>query len=90
MSKSKKAASGIDKMLEELNGPRTINTVEKSSMDWDKYKDEKGIAEDLEKVTKEGAGYLHKQDFLNRVDLRTFELERDAREAARRRAQGGK
>ena len=52
-----------------------MSTVEKTSFDWEKYKTEKGITEDVEKYTKDG--YLTKQDFLNRVDLRQFEMERE-------------
>eukprot|EP01084_Bolivina_argentea_P268572 456222_1 len=82
---AQKHATGLDAALKTIGGPRTINTVEKSSIDWDQYKDKEGIHEKLKEVTKEGAGYLHKRDFLQRVDEREFEAERQVREAARRK-----
>jgi hypothetical protein len=73
--------SALDKLINGLNGPNKVSTVEKTSYDWDKYKQEKGIEEDVEQYTKNG--YLTKQDFLSRVDHRQFEMERAERERER-------
>ncbi|CAM9428998.1 unnamed protein product [Discosporangium mesarthrocarpum] len=70
-------------MLAALDAPKNISTVAKSSMDWDNYKEEEGLEEEMSKVTKDGAGYLNRQDFLQRCDMRRFEQERDARAANR-------
>ena len=68
-------------IIDGLKGPNTVSTVEKTSFDWENYKNEHGITEDVEKYTKNG--YLTKQDFLNRVDLRQFEMEKKERERQR-------
>ena len=70
-----KRVTALDTIIDGLKGPTTVSTVEKTSFDWEKYKTEKGITEDVEKYTKDG--YLTKQDFLNRVDLRQFEMEKE-------------
>ena len=67
----------LDKVLTELQGPKVISTVTKSSYDWDVYKEKEQIEDDLSKVSKDG--YLTKQDFLDRCDVRSFEKERDIR-----------
>ena len=76
-----KRVTALDTIIDGLKGPTTVSTVEKTSFDWEKYKTEKGITEDVEKYTKDG--YLTKQDFLNRVDLRQFEMEKRERELQR-------
>ncbi len=55
---------GLESVLEEMKGPETISTVAKSSYDWDTYKAEKGLDDELAQVTKDG--YLNKKDFLVR------------------------
>ncbi|CAM9510018.1 unnamed protein product [Choristocarpus tenellus] len=80
---SKSSGKGLDGVLAALDGPKNISTVAKSSMDWDNYKAQEGLEGEMEQVTKEGTGYLNKQDFLQRCDVRRFEQERDARAAKR-------
>lgn len=55
-------------LLEELESGKAkkINTLEKSRLDWLGFVDKEGIREDLTKHNK--GGYLHKQDFLSRVE----------------------
>jgi len=50
----------------QMNKTKKINTLEKSRLDWLGFVDKEGIKEDLSKHNK--AGYLDRQDFLNRVD----------------------
>jgi hypothetical protein len=64
-------------VLAEISGPKAISTVAKSSLDWDQYKGEEKLEDDLAAASKDG--YLHRQDFLLRVDHRQFEKERDDR-----------
>jgi hypothetical protein len=80
-SGSHQKQSALDTLLNGLKGPNNVSTVEKTSYDWDKYKEEQGIAEDVEQYTKNG--YLTKKDFLNRVDHRQFEMEKKERERER-------
>ena len=57
--------------------------VTKSSLDWEKFKADEGIAGDMQQAVKDGKGYLNKQDFLQRCDVRKFENELEARQAKR-------
>ncbi|KAF0719476.1 Aste57867_1012 [Aphanomyces stellatus] len=75
-------ASALDSALAALNQPKKISTIEKSSVDWDTFKDKEGISDELQQYTKDG--YLEKQDFLHRVDVRKFELEKAERDKLRR------
>lgn len=52
-------------------------------MDWDTYKSAEGIEGEMQQATKDGKGFLNKQDFLQRCDVRKFENELDARNAKR-------
>jgi len=78
-------ALAIDSVLAEISGPKAISTVTKSSLDWDQFKETEKLEDDLANASKDG--YLHRQDFLVRVDHRTFEKERDER--LRKSAAGG-
>ena len=83
------ALSSLDKALAAIKGPETVSTVAKSSSDWDNFKEKEGLEDELSVAQKEG--YLTKKDFLNRVDYRKFEMERDERlrEQAKRGTTGG-
>jgi len=74
---------GLSDMLNAIKGPKAISTVTKSAADWDTYKQDEGLEETLEGAEKKG--YLAKQDFLDRVDQRKFELEKGQRETDRRK-----
>jgi hypothetical protein len=49
---------GIDKLLQTLKGPKQINTVSKSAMDWDNYKEKEGISDEIAAVSKDGLVFL--------------------------------
>ncbi|CAJ1933575.1 unnamed protein product [Cylindrotheca closterium] len=83
-SKPKKKAGKIDNILDKLKGPNKMNTVEKTNNDWESFKEsDKQLQEDLEKRAQGKDAFLVKQDFLNRVDTRTFELEKEERDRER-------
>eukprot|EP01031_Cornospumella_fuschlensis_P032289 gene32289-39049_t len=69
--------SSIDKVLQTLKGPKQINTVSKSAMDWDNFKEKEGISDEIAAVSKDG--YLGKQEFLQSCDVRRFEIEKEQR-----------
>jgi len=71
----------LDKVVGQIGIKKGISTLEKSSFDWDKFKKEKGLEEELDKYAKDG--YVEKQDFLQRVDLRQFEKEKEERNRQR-------
>mmetsp|Transcript_3019 Transcript_3019/g.8725 ORF Transcript_3019/g.8725 Transcript_3019/m.8725 type:complete len:262 (+) Transcript_3019:41-826(+) len=82
------APGGIDAVLANLGGPQKLSTVSKTSSDWDTFKDKTGLDDELEEKAKGKDAYLVKKDFLDRVDQRTFEVEkaeRDRERAARGR-----
>lgn len=81
---------GIDSVLAELSGPQKISTITKTSADWDLFKDRSGLVdkEELEKKTKGNDAFLVKKDFLQRVDVRQFEIEKKKRD--KKRASSGK
>ena len=64
-------------MLDTIKGPKSISTVTKSAFDWQTHKVKEGLEDELAPAAKDG--YLAKQDFLTRVDVRRFEKERDER-----------
>jgi len=61
-----------------------LGTLEKSRMDWESFKRDAGIEEELQTQIKSKTGYLERQDFLQRSDLRTFEIEKNVRTKTRR------
>jgi hypothetical protein len=75
--KSVAVPSGLDAALSAITGPAKMNTVTKSSLDWDTFKDGSGMADELEQAAKDG--FLAKKEFLERCDVRQFEKERDLR-----------
>jgi hypothetical protein len=74
---------GIDAVLSQIAGPQKITTVDKTSMDWDSFKDKSGMEEELRKKAEGKDAYLVKREFLQRVDLRKFEQEKAQRERER-------
>lgn len=79
---------GVDHLLAQINGPTKITTIAKTNMDWEQFKDDSGLGETLEAAAQGNSAYLKKQDFLNRVDQRTFQLEKTERD--KERAKRGK
>ena len=47
-------SSGIDSAVAALENVHKVNTVEKSSMDWDTYKVESGLGDEVEAAAKNG------------------------------------
>jgi hypothetical protein len=48
------ASAGLDSVLAEMRGHEAISTVAKSSYDWDSFKAEKGLDNELAQATKDG------------------------------------
>lgn len=74
---------GIASVLGQIGKKNKLSTLEKSKLDWDRFKKEEGIEEDLQTYNKGKDGYLEKQDFLERADLRQFEIEKGLRASRR-------
>lgn len=59
-SKAQKApASSLDKLIDNLKGPKVISTVTKSSTDWSTYKEKEGIEDEALTKAKDGYAILH-------------------------------
>lgn len=75
---------GISSVLTQIGKKAKISTLEKSKLDWDNYKKEENLEEEISTHNKGKDGYLERQDFLQRADLRQFEIEKQLRNANRR------
>lgn len=84
-------SSNLDNVLSQIAGKKELNTVEKTSNDWEGFKEsDKTLQDDLERTAQSKNAYLVKQDFLNRVDQRKFELEKEERDRERSRREGSR
>lgn len=68
-----------------LNKKNKMSVLEKSKLDWTGFKRQEGIEEELATFNRGKGGYLEKQAFLDRTDLRQFDLEKAMREKRRNR-----
>ncbi|XP_018534090.1 craniofacial development protein 1 isoform X1 [Lates calcarifer] len=77
---SAKRPSGMSSILSRIGGKKQkMSTLEKSKMDWDAFKSEEGITEELAIHNRGKEGYVERKNFLERVDHRQFELEKAVR-----------
>lgn len=60
--------------------------LEQAAQDWNKCKVEEKLEDELKQATKSKSGYLDRQNFLQRSDLRQFEKEREIRDRTRSKA----
>ncbi len=84
-------AKGLDNLLQEMSRPEKLSTISKTSTDWDLFKSknaDEALKEQLESRAEGNDAFLVKKDFLDRVDHRRFELEKQERD--RERASRGK
>lgn len=72
-------STGIGSILGQLSKTTKISTLEKSKLDWNNFKKNEGIDEDLQTYNKGKDGFLERKDFLQRTDVRQFEIERQLR-----------
>jgi len=83
-TKGVKRSGGLGGILDQLKKPK-INTLQKSLLDWDSFKKDEGIEDELSQHTKSKNTFIERQAFLQRTDVRQFELEKEVR--AKNRAQ---
>lgn len=76
--------TGFDAALNLLNKKPKMSILDKTSLDWDSFKTEANIADDLATHNRGKNGYLNKIDFLERTDLREFEKKKNIRNAQRK------
>ncbi|XP_032892178.1 craniofacial development protein 1 isoform X2 [Amblyraja radiata] len=75
-----KRQSGLSNVLGKIVGKKQkMSTLEKSKIDWEAFKEKEGIGDELAIYNRGKEGYIERKAFLDRVDHRQFELERDIR-----------
>lgn len=75
-----KRSSGMSSLLGKIGAKKQkLSTLEKSKLDWESFKEEEGIGEELAIHNRGKEGYIERKAFLDRVDHRQFEIERDLR-----------
>lgn len=80
----KVAGGGLSSILGQIGKKNKLSILEKSKLDWSSFKKQEGIEEQLQTHNKGKDGFLEKQDFLQRTDLRQFEIEKAMRSTSRR------
>lgn len=75
----KRSGGGIGSVLGQLTKKNKISVLDKSKHDWDSFKRNEGIDEQLQTHNRGRDGYLDRQDFLDRTDVRQFEIEKSIR-----------
>lgn len=76
---------GLSSVLGQIGKKNKLSVLEKSKLDWTGFKKNEGIDEELQTHNKGRDGYLERQDFLQRTDLRQFEIEKNMRSTTRRK-----
>uniref|UniRef100_A0A8C5MK91 Craniofacial development protein 1 n=1 Tax=Leptobrachium leishanense TaxID=445787 RepID=A0A8C5MK91_9ANUR len=75
-----KRPGGMSNVLGKLGSKKQkMSTLEKSKLDWETFKDQEGIGDELAIHNRGKNGYIERKAFLDRVDYRQFELEREIR-----------
>lgn len=77
-SQAQPKSSGLSSILTQMSKKATMSTISKSQLDWEGYKQNAGIEEDLKNHNKDG--YLEKVGFMQRAEMREHELKLAARE----------
>lgn len=70
---------GLSSVLNQLTKKNKLSVLEKTKLDWDGFKDDQGISEELQTHNRGRDGFLERRDFLERTDLRQFEIEKNLR-----------
>ncbi|XP_064611523.1 craniofacial development protein 1-like [Liolophura sinensis] len=82
---SPKAAGGLGSVLGKIGKKNKLSSLTKSKLDWDSYKKQEGIEEDLKIHNRGKDGYIERMAFLQRADVRQFEIEKNMRQSASKR-----
>lgn len=77
--------AGLAAVINQLEKKNKLNILDKSKSDWNSFKSKEGISSNIEAYNKGKRGYLGRQDFLKRTDVRRFEIEKAARSKRRGR-----
>lgn len=70
---------GLGGLLDKINKKPKMGTLEKSRLDWDTFKKKEGIEDELAIHNRGKQSFIERQNFLQRADLRQFEIEKNLR-----------
>lgn len=76
---------GLSNILNTISKKSKLSTLEKSKQDWNQFKEEHNLNEEINNFNRGKNGYLERQDFLQRTDSRQFEIERSLRNSGRKK-----
>jgi len=79
-----KRPGGLAGVVGSIGKKAKLGCLDKSKLDWNSYVEETGIKEELQTFNKGKDGYVEKQMFLERTDLRQFEMEKAVRDKNRK------
>jgi len=79
-----KRPGGLASVVGSIAKKPKMGCLDKSKMDWNKFVEDQGIEEELKTFNKGKDGFVEKQMFLERADLRRFEVEKAMREKTRK------
>lgn len=85
LSAGVKRSGGLAGVLNKIDKKPKMSTLVKSKLDWDTFKSKEGIEEDLKIHNRGKSGYLERKAFLDRTDLRQFEIEKSLRLSSQRK-----
>ena len=74
---------GLAGLVSRLGDKKKESTLLKSKSEWEKFKKDQGLVEELNEHTKSKDSYVEKQAFLSRTDVRQFEQEKSIRDRMR-------
>uniref|UniRef100_A0A182N863 Craniofacial development protein 1 n=1 Tax=Anopheles dirus TaxID=7168 RepID=A0A182N863_9DIPT len=77
------SGGGLGAVLNQIGQKNKLSTLEKTKLDWTSFKRQEGIEEELQTHNKGKDGFLERRDFLERTDLRQFEIEKSFRQTKR-------
>ena len=78
-----KRGPGLHGLVANLGKKAKLSTLGKTKLDWNLFKKEEGLEDDLKNHVKNKNSYVERQAFLQRTDLKQFELEKSVREKNR-------
>ena len=79
-----KRPGGLAGIVGSIGKKQKMGVLDKSKLDWNSFVAEEGISEELKTHNKGKDGYVEKQMFLERADLRQFEIEKSIRDKNRK------
>jgi len=81
--KSGGARNELNNILGVINKKPKMNILDASKLDWNKFKKDEDIEHDLSNYCKSNSSYVSRMQFLERTDVRQYELEKDVRKKGR-------